>query len=291
MASKLYDREYWESREIHRKVIIKNLEKFLENADEKSLEGLLRKLWATSPIRNMEWHVRERILGGSNDGDKLKLLENIACKFSQLKQHAESNDIEGTLKLAVEIKKFRGFGPSIITEILYCINPEYPIFNRRTRIGLSELNYNYREYKFTFEEYRKFMNTVLEVSRQYDIIRKDIEHKLNITITRADFLDAVYDLYYDKKFDLNELDSLKIKLTTEDVRLEKVGDECIDLLKESINQVLFFISRGESKDVAIEKGSSYTLWRIHELDLPKETIAITFEIINKLSEKIYKQVK
>lgn len=134
----------------------------LHNLDELSFKEIISNLWATAIWSNKEYLVR-RIISRNEGLDKIKNeLENLL--YGNEKFEARFDRF---------IRKIRGIGPAMITEILCFFNPkEYGIWNDKARKALKILGFEtelpLNKYKIKGEEYTKFNSIMKGIAKELE---------------------------------------------------------------------------------------------------------------------------
>lgn|GEM_PF-2338860 len=277
----LYEKTHWEDRRKHREEVSVLLDDFLSKQDEGSLIKLISSLWASLVFQDVASAVKKRIL------DKGHTPTEIANRLSIVKQNPEKL-LESTIP---------GFGPSSLTEILYCLYPDkYAMYNKRSREVAKDFGYKeLKTYTFDAEKYHRFMETINKIYEEYAIIKKDIEKQLGIKIPKYDFVDGIVSLLYEKKISVEDLQDLKRKLIKDRIN-EAAFNYALGSIQGAIKQYLFWIKKGVTEEKAIDRAVNYALGMIESsgtLKDPKnrEKLIIALEAMAGLARGIAKVIR
>jgi len=242
-SDSLFDKEYWIERARHREEVLQNLEKFLHERDKATLESLLRSLWASGVLRSVDKAIERRII------TKGVTIEDVARKLEVVKVNPA--------KLLEE--NIPGFGPASITEILFCISPEnFAIFNKRARIGLKEFGYgDFEGQIFTVNLYKKFTKAIERAIQDFRLVKEKVEEEISIEIPKFDFIDGMFNLLYEGKLTLDEVNELKRGLVIENALGEMAMNYALGSIQGAVKQYFYWLEKGDSEERAMEKAVNY----------------------------------
>lgn len=258
VSEALFEKEYWVDRVNHREKVLQNLERFLQEKSREALKSLLRSLWASEVLTSVDAAIERRII------ERGFTIEEVAKKLGVVKEDPE--------KLLEE--DIPGFGPASITEILFSIDPEkFPLFNKRARIGLKKFGYGDFEGTFTVNLYRDFTKAVERVAQDFRLLKEKVEEKVGINIPKFDFVDGVFNLLYEHKLSVDDINELKRGLVLEHAIEKMIMDHALGSIQGAVKQYLYWLEKGDPEERAMEKATNYALGMITAsgvLDDPKK---------------------
>jgi len=245
----VFSKGYWTDRKHHREEVLRGLEKFLKERSRQSLTELMKTLWASKTFvveRAIDERIVKRGFAVEDIAKKLKLVRSSPTKLLE-------QDIPG-------------FGPASITEIIFCVNPDwFPIFNKRAKVGLKALGYGdfERVQRLTAVTYQDFTKALEKMYADFKTIKDEIEERAGINIPKFDFVDGVLNLLYEGKLSVSEIKELRRQAVLKEKIDEAVMNYALSSIQGAVKQYFYWLGKGDSEERAIEKAVNYAAGMIN----------------------------